>query len=266
MSTSNGVLATHRPARVPGRAIETNPLIALAAGVVTADQVAEMDDEIEATEKYLRNLKAIRAAANADAAEAVAAEPVAALPPPPAPKVVVTEVKPAAPAAKPAAPAAGKITDPAAVAAEIKSVLAEHPDWVTSRLVDLLLERGVARTKSTLTQAIYISRSAARKAAAEAALTTPAPTEPAALPHPDSPLLAAAILTRRKDVAEYVFKQGLAAVSQIMQGCKLSATEVAEVLNHEWFEQHQSKKPGDPQDGKWRLTRAGRDNGLAWDD
>lgn len=261
MTTSNGVLSPHRPARVPGRAIETNPLIALAAGVVTADQVAEMDDEIEATEKYLRNLKAIRAAANAEAAEAVAA-----LPPPPAPNVVVTEVKPAAPAARPAAPAADKITDPAAVAAEVKAVLAEHPDWVTSRLVDLLLERGVARTKSTLTQAIYIARSAARKAAAEAKPTPPTPPEPVRLPHPDSPLLAAAMLTRRKDVAEYVFKQRLAAVSQIMQGCKLSATEVAEVLNHEWFEQHQAKKAGDPQDGKWRLTQAGRDNGLAWDD
>lgn len=278
-------VAPPKPRRVVGQAIQTNPMIAAVAQLTPAG-LDDIQEEIETTEKYLAGLRAMHAVGSAA---------LGLIEPPPSggvyikPEVVIEQLPAAEPDPDPVVEEAvaavkefaDKKVEPRAdgpsLTATLRAILTESPDMETGAIVAEAKKRGVTATDSSIRSNVYQVKSRIKiekqKAAGTPPAAKPAPT-PAARPAPpktpedepddkefeglppkDSPHRAAAELTLRKTVAEYVFKKGLVAAGDIIRDCKVSPRIVNDFMNHPWFESHMQK---------WRLTIQGKNEGLDW--
>lgn len=304
------------PKRIVGQALNQNPLAAIVT-LATEEHLADLDVEIEVTEKYLKGLKAARRAGelivrgepsvtdaiNAEIAVVVeivspktepaatppakttevakksAAEPVVTAKPVEVPPVKTT-VKPTrvAMGTKPVTEAPPAVTDEAPASKIIRDIIARYPDYSIDQIADVARTRGLGQMGNTyLNATIYRVRNELKKAKEEKpAAPTPKPAPvvedaPAGetdetpekknksertLPPKESPHRAAAELTLRKEVAEFLFKKGYAGAGELLKECGVSPRIVQEFMSHPWFEPHPLQK------GSWRLTAAGKNEGL----
>jgi len=240
---------------MPGQAIETNPLIALVCQV-TPEHAADLETEIQVTEKYLAGLKAARAVveqmglarlpAPAEVT-VVQVSPVPAQEPAPAPE-------PAPPASKPRAKPGRKPKDPDAptpVSHLVKAVWEKNPDLTPAQVVSAVQAGGCTHPKDKIAAIAYLVRS---KMPVSARGT---PSARDTRPPLDSPLRPAADLTLRKKMAEIVVRGGLVEIGHVVSAIGLPEAAVAELLTgHEWFEK--------AADGRWRLTKKGKEEGIDW--
>ncbi len=265
-------VAPNRP-RVVGEARSTNPLIAAAAGV-SWEHVVDLDEEIEATEKYLAALRVIRAVASREELAFPAGPPATPL------AIAAAPERPPVPAAKPTT-APREHSDKPTVASVIRAALLADPDTPVVAIINAVKASGASGNSDAIRTSYYNVKtglrrdgkipSAAPKTPSKTTTPTPAPRPTPAPPtdtgdededededvDEESPEYTVGGKTKleqdRARVAEFVFKKGLADVPTILRNVDISAADVGLVLNHVWFERHTDK---------WRLTAKGKQEGV----
>ncbi len=255
--------------RVPGKAVETNPLVAIVVNT-TEENVADLDKEIEATTNYLAGLKRVRAAFGDPEPEPVPVTAVAVRPIEP-PKEDRTNGKTTKigdrPALKPG-PAKGR--KPTGCTLKITEILEANVDTPVPDVVKAVRAAGFDNPEHSLTSLIYVVRGrirdrrglagevakAPRNAVKKALGTAGTPAKPAA--KDERPAHLGGLVDDkglRETVAEYVFKKGLVSIGDIIRDCGLDHTAANDFMQHPWFERHMDK---------WRLTKQGKEEGVSW--
>lgn len=194
---------TTKERRIPGKAAETNPLIAVVMGV-SEEQVKDLEEEIVVTENYLAGLRAMRGMVGQ------------AMGLPPAARDAEVVVQQALPAAKPSKPR-GRPTKvreeiPPAPQVQATPVEDDEPD-------DTPLE-------------VPAPPAAAPQTTGYADFTMPP------IGHEDRP---AAIEAARRRIVEFLFKRGLATTGEVASTCKVGFRIISEIMDSEWFEQEKGK-------------------------
>lgn len=268
--------------RVPGQAVETNPLVAAVMNV-TEDQIHDLDKEIDATTNYLAGLKRVRQAfadvtGLDDSPEAVEAA-VKQLPPAQEDRTNGNVTKVAGRAALKPGPPKGR--KPSGCTLKITEILEANIDTAVPDVVAALRADGFNNPEHSLTSLIYVVRGRIRdkrgltgevakapRNSVKAALgtvgqTAQKPAEPKKPPEPKPPEpkktthLGGVVDDKglREKVAEYVFKKGLVWIGDIIRDCGLDDASADAFMQHPWFEQHM---------GKWRLTKLGKEEGVSY--
>lgn len=270
--------------RIPGQAVESNPLVA-AVVQVTESQVHDLDKEIDATTHYLAALKRMR---NAFADMTGHDDSPAAV------EVAVRQLPPAQVRDKGAERTTGKVTKvagrpavksgsspgrkPSGTTLKITEIFEKDINTEVPEVVRQLREAGCRNPDKSLTSLIYVVRGrvrdrkglgpatvAPRNAVKNSLGTVTQTQQKPAAPKPAPPVVKAnektglgGLVADRgllERVAEYVFKKGLVAIGDIIRDCGVDHTVANDFMQHPWFERHMDK---------WRLTKLGKEEGISY--
>jgi hypothetical protein len=260
--------------RLPGVAVQTNPLIAVIA-CLRQEHVDDLGHEIEATENYLQGLKAVHSVVRQVFPPAAPVEVVAAEPAKPEPdatlngKNVYIEKEPEeeAPPRQPGRPEkpatkeagtwkGGRPKDP------------ESPSGIALRMLradintkaDPIIAEIKRLTSSTASIATLRSMISTKRWYVKNEGTKTDGPPPVAEPNTEEVDDAGVDgeddeLELRKEVAEFLFKRGLATNAEIMNKCGIPSSRISDFMRHEWFEYETRTQ-------QWRLTSKGKQDGL----
>lgn len=242
--------------RVPGKASEHNPLAAVVLNITPA-HMADLIDEIEATETYLNGLRAVRAAGQAILGDAKPDE---------APPIAVVVVEPPKPAPKPSPPqqkatAAGGTT----ISDVVREVLKTNVERPADEVIAACRAKGVTHPENKLRALISNLKSRMRVAGAAAKPAEPQTATPKdvktgtptaagvfkALPDATAETFDYELDRLRQQVAKVIFRAGRASIAKLVNNHGFRVVDLTVLLNHEWFE---------GSDGEYRLTAAGKAN------
>lgn len=260
-------IAPEIAAKLPGRVIASNPLVA-AVVCMTDEHVQGLDDEIQVTEKYLAGLKAMKAAVSPPPLPPPLPEP---LPPEPMPEpqpeppaTIPMRSKRQSPVFAAVAPEPGKTVTPepgktVTVSAVMRAIVQADPNVGYSVVAQKVREAGFDNSEESIRSLLYNVRSKVKQAGKK--VTEPPSTvkEAAAATRYDSngsrkmPQDVGDELKLRKEVAEFIFKKGLVSTGDIIRVCGISHDVINSFMNHPWFESHMQN---------WRLTATGKREGL----
>lgn len=260
--------------RFPGASVTTNPLVAVIA-CMTDEHVADLGDEIAATESYLAKLKAVHDAVKPAPPPPVVVEVVAAPAPapapPPAPEPVAERPsgRPDVPATKAAGTwKGGRPNNEKSPTHIAKKMLTADVECNTNTVIKAIRDAGASvASENSLRATISTVRSQVRRDKKPADGQTPLLTRPLfptlTTKRPgdeseaDTKVDEDEELDLRKDVAEAVFKKGLLTSGDIVKMCGVPPNRIEEFMKHPWFEYVMRL-------GQWRLTPLGKQEGVEY--
>lgn len=285
--------------RLPGVAVQTNPLIAVIA-CMTEEHVEDLGKEIEATRNYLAGMEAIHGVVSRAFPKTVeVVEPPPA--PPPAPEPIATlngkplytepphaplktrpmeptlpdpEPEPKNPPGRPVTPATkqagtwngGRKVDPNSATSIIKEmlkkdfstkadvILAEVKARSNTKGTDQSIKAQISKIRSDMKSVANLAKMQANDDKVNHNAMTNKEVEAAAGAEDED---GDEELELRKEVAEFLFKRGLATNAEIMRQCGIPSSRIMEFMKHPWFEYVAASQ-------QWRLTVLGKQEGLEY--